>query len=60
MFMGTPQETEASHNGTCRVNVSIDIQPDHYNRFTRNDPDGAYFAGDAFDFRVILITAVRG
>lgn len=56
LFLGTlaspPQEAQASHNGTCRVNVSVDIQPDDYNGLPRNNPDGTYFAGDAFDFTV--------
>lgn len=42
----------ASHNGTCAVNVSVNIQTDYYNESPRNNQDGTYFAGDAFDFTV--------
>lgn len=47
---GYPREAYAADD--CWVSVPIDTIPVSFNGYIRNNPDGSYFAGDAFNFTV--------
>ena len=47
-------------NGDCRLVADMSASPVYYNSTSRNNPDGTYYAGDAFHYIIVYGLKVIG